>query len=41
MNCLYIIVMSLYNSDEKIPISRTYKKELIDKYINLKEGEIV
>lgn len=33
--------LSLYNSDEKIPISRTYKKELIDKYINLKEGEIV
>lgn len=29
--------LKLYNSDEKIPISRTYKKELIDKYINLKE----
>lgn len=29
--------IKLYNSDEEIPISRTYKKELIDKYINLKE----
>ena len=33
--------LTLYDSDEKIPISRTYKKELIDKYINLKEREIV
>lgn len=31
--------ITLYNCNEKIPISRTYKPELLDKYINLKERE--
>lgn len=31
--------LSLYNVDEKIPLSRTYKNELIESYMNYKDKE--
>lgn len=44
LNYVHIIgenELTLYDSNVKIPISRTYKRELIDKYINSKERKMV